>query len=412
MSAATFETSRLPRVLIVAGFSPERGAGAGALARGLLDEYPADRIAWCTLRKHVGGSTWWRPEIPRSTSPLPAVRGLQRSAVVRAVYRAIGCRIEAAIAARAALRAAETFNAELCWAILDANVLLAIDRFLGQCDVPAHVSVHDDPGVVIRMGPSALPRQRVLAALRRCLLRAKSRDCISERMADRYRRDYGVDSIVVTHGVDAETAARSAESRRRPAQRVHVAMVGAASCPPPWPQNLAEALAQLGRRSGGTATFHHFGHPLPAVTDADFRFHSFLPQREFGEFLSGVHVGYACDPITPLGREFAATSFPTKIVTYVGAAMPFVYHGPRDSTVGDFLDEYRAGVIVESLEPAALARGFHYVLTSYEPMVRECVRAARERFDLRAMRRRFLRSLAEGTEGQARSGRGMPLGVA
>jgi hypothetical protein len=106
-----------------------------------------------------------------------------------------------------------------------------------------------------------------------------------------------------------------------------------------------------------------------------------------------MHIGYACDPFTASGRHFAATSFPTKIVTYLGAGLPFLYHGPRDSTVGDFLNSYKAGVIVEDQAPEALTDALTSILRNYTSMSRQFQRAARECFEGRVLRDRLFDAL-------------------
>jgi hypothetical protein len=76
----------------------------------------------------------------------------------------------------------------------------------------------------------------------------------------------------------------------------------------------------------------------------------------------------------------------------MGAGLPFLYHGPQDSTVGDFLENYRAGTIVESEAPEALARGLREIIDNYSRMRDECRRAMQQCFDARMLRQRLLKA--------------------
>jgi hypothetical protein len=258
-----------------------------------------------------------------------------------------------------------------------------------RISVPIHVSVHDDPAIATRLCGYPLPLRLVQGAFAYCYTRAVSRDCISERMRAAYEKRYGADAIVVTRGV---------RSLPRPGGRtldkgINVVLGGLASnCAPPWPRNLVAALVSLRKATGLPVEFHCFD-PTVAALEPFVKIHRLRPDREFEEFIRDMHVGYACDPLTPLGRRFAASSLPTKIITYIGFGLPFVYHGPRDSTVGDLLKKFRAGVIVESEDAHDIFRGFLEVVDNYGAMRNACLAAAAAEFDATLIRARVLGAL-------------------
>jgi hypothetical protein len=152
------------------------------------------------------------------------------------------------------------------------------------------------------------------------------------------------------------------------------------------------ALAALREATGRRVEFHCFD---PAVSpDEPFvKVHPLLPEREFDAFIGAMHIGYACDPLTPVGRRFAASSLPTKIITYIGFGLPFVYHGPRDSTVGDLLAKHHAGVIVESEDKDDVFRAFLEVVENYKVMQKACCAAAASEFDSSIIQGRVLSAL-------------------
>ncbi len=318
----------------------------------------------------------------------------RRFAPVRWVWQAIGRTLEERLSLRRALRLADGSGAKVCWAIMGPRALHFLDGFTRRSPLPVHLSVHDDPFIFSELSgqPPPLGGQGALA---KCLRNARSRDCISARLCDRYRAEFGVDSFVLTRGLDLD-AARAAAQAQKPdmGKRVRVILGGRSGRPPPWPDPLIGALRLLRERNHVPVELHVFD---PAVRSGDECVHShgLLPEPDFNAQLLRMHIGYACDPLTDLGRRFAATSFPTKVVTYIGASLPFVYHGPLDSTVADLLADYRVGVIVDSDEPASIADAFRQVIRDYDSMREQCLRAVEELFDVRLLRRRLFTALVE-----------------
>ncbi len=373
-----------PRLCVVTGFPKTGGFGGGVILRSILECYPEDKLLWISLRKEPSAAP---PPDGKNNRPPAAIRALVEP--FARTRRAILTVAESRRAADAVMRDIAAFSPQVCWVVLDFNSVLVFRRVMKRIAVPVHVSVHDDPVLATELCSYPLPARLVRSAFAFCYKRALSRDCISERMRATYEKRYGVSALVVTRGV-----------RRlpRPGGRaldkgINVVLGGLASnCAPPWPRNLVRALFALRKATGRPVEFHCFD---PAVSAAEpfVKVHALLPDREFEEFLAGMHIGYACDPLTPLGRKFAASSLPTKIITYAGFGLPFVYHGPRDSTVGDFLKKYRAGVIVESEDADDLFRGFLEVVDNYEAMRNSCCAAATAEFAATIIRARVLGAL-------------------
>jgi hypothetical protein len=371
---------------VLTGFPRTGGFGGGVILRSILEGYPEDRLLWISLYKEPSAA----PRLDGKNIHPPATISALVKPFAR-TRRAILTVAESRRAADAALRDIAAFSPQICWMVLDFNSVLVFRRVMKRIAVPVHVSVHDDPVLATALCSYPLPARLVRSAFAFCFTRALSRDCISERMRAAYEKRYGVGAFVVTRGV-----------RRlpRPGVRtfdkgINVVLGGLASnCAPPWPHNLVRALFALRKATGRPVEFHCFD-PAVSATEPFVKVHALLPDKEFEKFLAGMHVGYACDPLTPLGRKFAASSLPTKIITYAGFGLPFVYHGPRDSTVGDFLKTYRAGVIVESEDADDIFRGFLEVVDNYEAMRNSCCVAAAAEFDATIIRARVLGTISK-----------------
>jgi hypothetical protein len=104
-----------------------------------------------------------------------------------------------------------------------------------------------------------------------------------------------------------------------------------------------------------------------------------------------MDLGYAPDPLASVhGREFAKTSLPTKLVTYLGACLPCLYHGPAESTVGEMFTRFKAGEIVDSQSPQDLADGFARLIENPDPYRDAAVQLARSDFDPQMFANRLL----------------------
>jgi hypothetical protein len=365
------------------GFSREGGFGGGVIIRSILANYPQDRLLWLTLDRDVkAGSLFDKGR--QAMAPSPGVLYPVKK-ILKAVFAIVAARREASWI----MRRMAAFNPQVCWLVLDFNSVLAFKRVMQKTSAPMHVSVHDDPVLATRLCRYPVPSWIVNRAFAFCYQRAQSRDCISDRMSAAYEKRYHVRASVVTRGVRVPPSPQG----RSLDKGIHIILGGTGNCPAPWPRPLFEAIGMLQKTMGRTVEFHCFD-PAVRPTESFVKVHPLLPDREFERFLAGMHIGYACDPLTPLGRQFAASSLPTKIITYIGAGLPFLYQGPGDSTVGDWLEKTNTGVIVESNDAEKIHRGFARIIEKYAEMSRACSTLAKSEFDSEIIQARVLGGLS------------------
>jgi len=164
---------------------------------------------------------------------------------------------------------------------------------------------------------------------------------------------------------------------------------GWGDCPPPWPDNLIEALQII--RTEQPINLHVFDPRFRSYTEHEWVvYHEHMPEAEFDSLLAQMDLSYAPDPLTPVGRLFAATSLSTKIVTSICAGLPFIYHGPHDSTVGDLLQlEPLLGVIVESNSGQDIATGVRSLQVNYQERALACRVFAKKHYSARVLRQKF-----------------------
>jgi hypothetical protein len=115
-----------------------------------------------------------------------------------------------------------------------------------------------------------------------------------------------------------------------------------------------------------------------------------MPEPQFNQLLDRMDLGYAPDPLTEDGRSFAKTSLSTKLVTYIGATLPCLYHGPGQSTTAEMFSRHRAGEVVDSQHSEDIASGFLKLIKGADEYRDHAVQLAMSDFDPRELASRIL----------------------
>ena len=369
MTPATIDESLTQRVLpapskvlLIAGFPPEGGGGGGVNLRSALSSFPQDRLFWLSLQADVTGTWQWRPEIQRAgvTRRVPG----RRFKCVQVAWEQILHRFEAAQAVKIARTIKSEWRPDCVWAVLDHQALWAAYEVIQALGLPWHVCVQDDPAVSRLLIGSRLPAewQKRFDYL---YTGAQSRDCISKGMARYYEARYGAGAFVISRSINPVSQLEARKRTLFRGEAIEILMGGWGDCPAPWPGNLVEALRILQSRLARPVRLHAFDNALRPFEGDQVKVHSRLPDKEFEAMLNVMDLGYAPDPITgAAARIFTETSLPTKLVTYLAATLPCLYHGPANSTVGEMFGRYPAGEIVESQSPQDLADAFERLIRS------------------------------------------------
>lgn len=365
----------LPRIALFSAFPPEGTQGGAAILRDLFGDYPADRLLWIS---RVGGACSWRADVLRAVCPW-RVRGMS---LVGPTIGSILERAEGRILAPWLLRQAHAFRADVLWIILDHDVVEIALRVMGGWHSHVHVSVHDDPEAVWAMSRSLTSKRAI--RLLPIWARADSADAVSQPLV-RKLRDRGVRRVAqVTRGFagDVPPGSDSASTPR-------IVMGGFIGEDPRSADLLLQAFRLFCASVPHARPELHLFDTRLSPDEANRVFvHEWLPPEQYESLLRSARIGFAYDPIDLESRQFASTSFPTKLVTYVGFGKPFVYRGPSTGSVGELLKRFGAGVIVDSDSPIELAEAFrHMCFEGHDHAMREAISARRECFSLEVIRK-------------------------
>ena len=94
--------------------------------------------------------------------------------------------------------------------------------------------------------------------------------------------------------------------------------------------------------------YHPKNNSIPKEIRDNIILYPDLPEREVIPKLANCSFVYAMYPMANKMRKFSQTSLPTKLTSYVQAAIPIFGHGPSDSTLAEFLHKTGTGMLWSS----------------------------------------------------------------
>jgi hypothetical protein len=277
----------------------------------------------------------------------------------------------------------------------------AVQWVAARLQLPMFLSVHDDPGYVLR---GKVERSFVLSRLGKAWQGADQCFVICEEMGLEMCRRYGERPyVIVTDGL--ETIAPS--PKPAVAGRLSVYFMGGASIP--YGDNfqcLLNALAAK-REEGIDARLITRAGRLPYRLNSQgvpIESRPWAPQAAVLCDFDAVDVAYLPLPFGVDHAEFARFSMSTKMVTYLGSGVPILFHGPMASAAGALLRTANAALLADSLDTRVLAETLAVGADRASIVAGNALRLARERFLLADVRDRFWHSIVEASGPSASPG--------
>lgn len=367
-------------ILLLADYLPDSGWGGGVIIRSLLENIPDTvSIKWTTYSRRQNE----REAVINNIKIIPFkpryIRGQGKFNLIR--------KLDSLLFSADFNTILKTHDIDLLWIVCGVtyNELYRLNTLVSVISIPYHITVHDDP--IEELTPNQKAEGTNL--FRNILQKARTVDVISERMRQNYLRSYGTESIVITRGIPDNFPTNTS----RVSGVVNILMGGFGNVSEPWPAPLIETVHLLNKSI--QCHLHLFDYKLNLWSSEHVHVYKNLPEASFNEILKTTHIGYACDDLHPSRLAFAQLSLPTKVITYIGAGIPFVYHGPKDSTVADLLAEYEAGIIVDTNNSDDLYEAFTKLLSNYNYYQQNCRSALERMFASSIVQNRFYHYLLD-----------------
>lgn len=389
----------VPQLLLLTRTPPGFAGVGGVFLKDLWDAYPADGIHCFTLarnRWHVpppevleAGHAWaqapWSPST-RRLGPLGValgmvLRGWRRGLVLpRLIHRITSFAAERGV--------------EAVWAVLNdpSTIRLAVP-VAERLRVPLLPTVWDPPeAIAAKAGLDALSRRSLLRDFDRTLRRAERCGVASENMAVEYRDRYGVETIVVIHGIRPEL-------RRPPAHRpvtnheLTLGFAGTVYAREEW-RALLSTLDDVGWKvSGRHVRIRVLGHGADFLSNREtVELLGWQPLEEVLPILAETDLLYLPYWLDPSYEMSTRLCFPNKLTTYLAAGRPVFFHGPKSSSPAEFFTRYPVGVTCHSHTPEEILAALQRLVEDpelYSATTRAGQRALDEELGLPVFLRRF-----------------------
>ncbi len=378
MSAAT------PKVMLLTAGGPDRQTAGEVFVRDLCRGYGDGCMCRFAL-VHAGAeraADWLGMPVAYGSYPVegPSWRFGKVFACVTASLRFwYHRRVLAPKLIEQATRFARERSVELVWSVVAAPLQTFVAREVAaRLEVGLVVTVNDPPERWIeeqRLGVFA--RRCVMRDFRTVLRHSVSVATASENMRDLYRARYGVDSVVLIHGMAAD-AWREPRVGRIASDEFTIGVAGNLYAAEEW-YALLSALREIdwnvaGRRvrikvAGTSLVLNHQG-------PVDIEFLGWRSVEETLEMLAACDIAYLPYWFDPKYRTPTSLCFPNKLSAYLAAGCPVLFHGPDYSSPARFLSNYPVGVHCDSLDSHAIVHALE-VLAGDDDAYMACVAAGR-----------------------------------
>jgi len=361
-------------ILIFSNYLPNQGWGGGVIIRSLTNNHPKNcKLFWTKFKLKESQVN----QTCNGITLLPFKTNFFRG---RGISDAI-LKIESLAMVKNLNQLIAQNKIDKVWFVLGASYdnLYTINQLCLNLKVKYHISVHDDPIVEIKESR----RNKASHYFKNLLSKADSIDVISTRMQTLYKKLYDVDAMVITRSIPDDFPQNDAIN---PSAKT-IVMAGYGNASEPWPKPLLKACEELNKKENYQLLL--FDPKLRKYESNNVTVSNLINETEFNEILKSTTFGYACDDLDAKRIHFAQLSLPTKIITYIGAGIPFIYHGPKDGTVGDLLSQYETGIIIDTNNKNDLVNGFLKLESNYQFYQNNCHLARQTLFSQRQVQKLF-----------------------
>lgn len=367
MIAQLADQDSVPRTLLISGTAPGPAGVGGIILADLCPIFPAGHLS-AFIPAMPGSESAIRAQLPGGIAvriaPVPVASfpsmvgrlgkpGRALRAAVRALRRAAN---ERRLIAEA-VDFGRTQRTQLVWAVLDSPLPTALAWPVAQAlGVPLITTVWDDVDHTIRynaLDPFAAREMR--KNFGQALRRSRACAVIGESMQTAYRSAYGINGVVVRHGLAADSRFAVKEEIAS-GDSVRIGFAGSVTARSALEALLAALDESDWQIQGRPVTLRLMGPRFVLNSSVPRRIECFGWQSVAAtvRLLSECHVNYMPQPFESEWSAFTRLSFPSKLTTLMGAGAPLLVHTPPEGSLHGFFSEHPFGVRCDTLNPGQL----------------------------------------------------------
>jgi glycosyltransferase involved in cell wall biosynthesis len=211
-------------------------------------------------------------------------------------------------------------------------------------------------------------------------------------MANSYRDRFRVKAVPVISSY-ARTMACTPAATPRPGGPITIGMAGQFYAADAWLRLLAALDAVNWSVGGCRVNIAAMGPTRPQAMPANHvTFLGWKSQTEAVKLLNDCDFLYCPYPFDPSMEEVARQSFPSKLVLYLAAGRPVIFHGPTYSAAARYIAERGCGILSTSLSADGILLEIEQLVGNpqlYSEMASKAQRAFLEDFTLESMAQSF-----------------------
>jgi glycosyltransferase involved in cell wall biosynthesis len=240
------------------------------------------------------------------------------------------------------------------WCILQGQTMVRLARPVAKAlGVPLYTQVWDPLGWWLRANKiDADTSARVLNEFDEVIRASRACATASWAMSKEYTAKYGVKNIPIISSLSSDSARPPATAPNQSDEFV-IGMAGQIYATEEW-NALIHAIDKSDWKVDGRKIKFRilsYGMPSGVVHPKNAEYLEWMSQKKAIQTLSGVDMLYLPYWFSPAFREEATLSFPSKLITYLAAGRPILFHGPEYASPARYLEENKAGLCCYSLEP-------------------------------------------------------------
>jgi glycosyltransferase involved in cell wall biosynthesis len=214
----------------------------------------------------------------------------------------------------------------------------------------------------------------------------------SHPMADDFRDRFHTKAIPVISSYP-RAMARSPAIEPHPGASITIGIAGQFYAVDAWLRLLAALEAANWSVGGCQVSIVAMGPARPPeMPHGHVTFLGWKPQTEAVELLNGCDFLYCPYPFEPAMEEVARHSFPSKLVLYLAAGRPVIFHGPAYSAAAQYIADKGCGILAPNLAAEGILLEIGKMAGNHQlhsEMALKAHRAFLEDFTLESMARSF-----------------------
>jgi len=255
-------------------------------------------------------------------------------------------------------------SVDLVWVPLSCPSLIYLARRVAsRLGVPLVVTVWDPPEHFSEtLGLDPLSRHSLLKEFGEVLRSAVRCSVISEEMRSYYQCKYGIDSMVLRHGI--------LRKLRRPGKKwisdsgsLMIGFCGSLYAGREM-EALISALSSVNWKLDNrkitlrivTPQIYWRSVERISINNRNIEFRGWCSQDDAIELMTQADITYLPYWFDKRYETSVRLCFPSKLTAYLAAGRPVLYHGPNESAVVKFFSRYPVGLGCHFLEPAHILR--------------------------------------------------------